>query len=176
MTGSCTVGTLQVAQDNPFLSSTIEMSVIDGKPWGLGARTLLSPCLHAGIMSGSDHSHGRVFQEGGGGACSPRTPSSILQAALPGSGAQPTYPPPPSQPLSISSSSNSSRGSSPAPAVYPSATASQPPLLGYTCAYTPGEDGSMVHASGCGAWALAALEERHPLAWGHMANHPGPGG
>lgn len=94
----------QVALNNPYLSSTIEMNVFDSKPWG---------GKDSPITSGSNRQ----------------------QSASPSSG---------STSDSASSSSSADKTES-------------------------------VSQASPNAWLLDALEERHPLAWAHIANHPGPG-
>eukprot|EP00967_Tisochrysis_lutea_P000659 scaffold847_cov19-Tisochrysis_lutea.AAC.1 len=187
-----------VALDNPYLSSTIEMNVIDSKPWGLGVKVQQDPV--GSFVQGPTNSQEASKAEFGP-ASSNSTPSTFSSSCVASSDASSsmesntadkvTQCEPSSTSSSHSPTASHSGQTPPQPSLstshpptgfpvsstaYPSGhSAPQPPLLGYMSAYTQQPDGGMVPAPGSGSWTLAALEERHPLAWAHMANHPGPG-
>eukprot|EP00200_Dunaliella_tertiolecta_P017659 CAMPEP_0202415992 /NCGR_PEP_ID=MMETSP1128-20130828/38151_1 /ASSEMBLY_ACC=CAM_ASM_000463 /TAXON_ID=3047 /ORGANISM="Dunaliella tertiolecta, Strain CCMP1320" /LENGTH=503 /DNA_ID=CAMNT_0049022861 /DNA_START=66 /DNA_END=1577 /DNA_ORIENTATION=- len=188
----------KVALDNPYLSSTIEMNVIDSKPWGLGVKVQQDPV--GSFVQGPTNSQEASKAEFGP-ASSNSTPSTFSSSCVASSDASSsmesntadkvTQCEPSSTSSSHSPTASHSGQTPPQPSLstshpptgfpvsstaYPSGhSAPQPPLLGYMSAYTQQPDGGMVPAPGSGSWTLAALEERHPLAWAHMANHPGPG-
>ncbi|KAF5831168.1 hypothetical protein DUNSADRAFT_13496 [Dunaliella salina] len=208
----------KVALDNPYLSSTIEMNVIDSKPWGLGVKVqqghpmgsfAQAPTFdgqearkiepgHASLSStpSSNVSSGCVTsrRDTGGNSSSDGSGKSIRSrstaademstcespsTSLFSSSHTPTASHTDNGPSKPSPSASShALGNLPVHSMaYPSDySAPQPPLLGYMSAYAqqPG-DGHLEPAPDSGSWALAGLEERHPLAWAHMANHPGPG-
>jgi len=152
----------QVGLDNPYLSSTIEMSVIDSKPWGLGARGQ-GPHL----SSQEDALGSRSRMESAANSNGAWHDCETGKDSLQGSRCLSNVHPLPSFPLGPSTSA--------AGTTYPSSLSAQPPLWGYACAYTQEADGSTKLNKHHATWTLKALEERHPLAWAHMANHPGPG-